>query len=412
MSAKLYLSHHRVDAEYCWRLLDHLRPAHRQGLVYVWTSSEAAPGERSPRFVSANLENTDIVVLLLSPEFIEGHEFWSTTTCAAMERERAGRLRLVPVLLRACSWEEHLSGHQALHLDGVPLISGSPAERDARIATCARDLLRLAEAFVRPQAIEVGHVTSIGVINAQLAAIRVGAAGPGWRHGDIGALMRLKQALRYGELDESDPYKSTRPMPLPDLVQLVDSSEKELSGAPNREDWREARIAELEALLVERDLQRAELLGKTSPAAGAALPSLPSWLPYSLESAASGVISIADSIDPADSSNVGARLLLRSAGGEQRVRLRSGVPMTIGRGPENRLQLRDDLASRAHCVVEDPGGYFLLRDLDSMNGTFVNGRQINQPTTLCDGDAILVGSTVLRYEAGGSSSRRGPPAGG
>ncbi|HEY5946398.1 MAG TPA: FHA domain-containing protein, partial [Kofleriaceae bacterium] len=45
----------------------------------------------------------------------------------------------------------------------------------------------------------------------------------------------------------------------------------------------------------------------------------------------------------------------------------------IGRHPNNAIQLLDSIASKEHIVIERQGGVMVLRDLGSMNGTYING---------------------------------------
>ena len=53
--------------------------------------------------------------------------------------------------------------------------------------------------------------------------------------------------------------------------------------------------------------------------------------------------------------------------------------------------------SRAHAIVEIDAGAPLVRDLESTNGTFVNGRRISVEA-LRDGDELLFGNTRMRFE--------------
>jgi transcriptional regulator with GAF, ATPase, and Fis domain len=71
-------------------------------------------------------------------------------------------------------------------------------------------------------------------------------------------------------------------------------------------------------------------------------------------------------------------------------------PWSIGRGRTNRLVLEDPSVSRQHCVIECREGVFHLRDLDSHNGTFVNGLPVHDHV-LAEGDAIKAGHSVFRF---------------
>ena len=72
----------------------------------------------------------------------------------------------------------------------------------------------------------------------------------------------------------------------------------------------------------------------------------------------------------------------------------------IGRGQEAHVRLLDDGVSRHHARLKfDTGGNLYLCDLESRNGTFVNGRRIGEPTRLQAGDKVQIGrTTVLRFE--------------
>jgi Protein of unknown function (DUF3662)/FHA domain len=73
-------------------------------------------------------------------------------------------------------------------------------------------------------------------------------------------------------------------------------------------------------------------------------------------------------------------------------------PVTIGRLPECDVVLSDPNVSRRHAEVRLRDGHFVLVDLDSTNGTKVNGAGVNEHD-LADGDQIAVGNAVLRFES-------------
>lgn len=73
--------------------------------------------------------------------------------------------------------------------------------------------------------------------------------------------------------------------------------------------------------------------------------------------------------------------------------------VTLGRAPENDLVLdSDDFASVQHARIEPRRDGVWVEDLDSTNGTFVNGVKLTRPRKLASGDVIRVGETDLRYE--------------
>jgi len=74
------------------------------------------------------------------------------------------------------------------------------------------------------------------------------------------------------------------------------------------------------------------------------------------------------------------------------------VPFDIGRTKEAGLVLDDPEVSRRHARFELRDGIVFLRDLESSNGTFLNGRKVTEPIEIRVGDEIDVGRTRVRVE--------------
>jgi len=73
-------------------------------------------------------------------------------------------------------------------------------------------------------------------------------------------------------------------------------------------------------------------------------------------------------------------------------------PLVIGRNADCGVVVADARASRKHAEIRAQGNGFVVHDLDSMNGTLVNGTAIREHP-LADGDEVRLGNTVLRFEA-------------
>src|SRR4051812_12527454 len=85
-------------------------------------------------------------------------------------------------------------------------------------------------------------------------------------------------------------------------------------------------------------------------------------------------------------------------------------PMTIGRHPENLVVISDPASSRRHCVIERNGNGWRLRDLNSSNGTRLNGIVI-ETSRILPGDIVTIGGTriVLVAPAGNASKNATRP---
>jgi adenylate cyclase len=104
-----------------------------------------------------------------------------------------------------------------------------------------------------------------------------------------------------------------------------------------------------------------------------------------------------------------AKLILATAEGQQAIELRS--TNSLGRHPNNSIQLLDKIVSKEHCIVEHREGRFVLRDLGSLNGTYVNGERVRGEMVLKHGDEIALGSTRARYDDGSGAAPPLPAVG-
>lgn len=72
-------------------------------------------------------------------------------------------------------------------------------------------------------------------------------------------------------------------------------------------------------------------------------------------------------------------------------------PVVIGRGPESDFVLEDGEASQRHArVTPSPDGTATVEDLETANGTFVNGNELIGPTHLDADDELLIGVSVIK----------------
>jgi chromosome segregation ATPase len=133
------------------------------------------------------------------------------------------------------------------------------------------------------------------------------------------------------------------------------------------------------------------------------------------EAANSAVLlgSIQQSIKRLDTSNSGThevvpegavRLLIRTDGDSEVVHVLSRKT-SIGRTPDNDLQIDARFISRHHAVILAGPTHTIIEDLNSTNGVLVNKRRITRHT-LCDGDSVSIGKTVFRFAVRGTGNAR------
>jgi len=98
--------------------------------------------------------------------------------------------------------------------------------------------------------------------------------------------------------------------------------------------------------------------------------------------------------------------LMKAAGTPVTLRLKEtahAAPITIGRDKAADIPVDDSKCSRIHCAIRYWDDIFILRDMHSSNGTFVNGNKI-EVVQLHPGDVIKIGDTEIRVLSGGTSA--------
>jgi FHA domain len=83
-------------------------------------------------------------------------------------------------------------------------------------------------------------------------------------------------------------------------------------------------------------------------------------------------------------------------GAEKSFRLQTHRPFTIGRDPGNDIVLRDPKVSRHHSEIVFERGFFVLHDLASANGSFINGRRV-RVAPLTHGAQVRMGNTIGKF---------------
>jgi predicted component of type VI protein secretion system len=111
---------------------------------------------------------------------------------------------------------------------------------------------------------------------------------------------------------------------------------------------------------------------------------------------------------------VDARIWLTGAGGEPRSVALSAARTVVGRDPGADLRIDDEAVSWHHLEIENRGGVLMATDLDSRNGTALNGEPLNRPRRLRDGDTLVLGAHRLEVSdpvpgrAGGTVAASAP----
>lgn len=74
------------------------------------------------------------------------------------------------------------------------------------------------------------------------------------------------------------------------------------------------------------------------------------------------------------------------------------LPTIVGRGKGAGVVLQHPLVSRQHCEIYEHEGQLAVRDLGSLNGTYINNTRLTEPTTLPSGELLTIGTVTFRAE--------------
>ena len=103
----------------------------RQGLLEVWHDRRIAPGEDWKVEIDSNLERADLILLLVSKDFVTSDYCWGIEMARALQRHADGSAQVVPIIIRDYAWQSApFSKLQPLPKEGKAVTSS--AARPAR----------------------------------------------------------------------------------------------------------------------------------------------------------------------------------------------------------------------------------------------------------------------------------------
>ncbi|MGO9122014.1 MAG: COR domain-containing protein [Desulfomonilaceae bacterium] len=116
---RLFYSYSHADDRFRSDLNNHLMILKRQGLIESWDDRMIEAGEDWKHSIDANLEGADIILLLISSDFMASKYCYEIEMKRALERHENKETRVIPILIRDCNWRiAPFSKLQALPKDG------------------------------------------------------------------------------------------------------------------------------------------------------------------------------------------------------------------------------------------------------------------------------------------------------
>lgn len=143
---KIFFSYSHNDEDFRSDLKKHLMPLEREGKIKPWYDREIIAGEELENKISENLESANIILLLISSDFIASEYCFCKEMTRAMERHEAGKAIVIPIILHPCDWQKMPFGKlMALPNDGKA-ISTFPNKHDA-LLEIAKGIRKVTEKF-------------------------------------------------------------------------------------------------------------------------------------------------------------------------------------------------------------------------------------------------------------------------
>ncbi len=122
---QFFISYARTDEPYKVELVKHLKPLERNGQIRIWHDGILIPGQNWDDNIRSNLVNAQVVLFLISADFINSDYIDRVELKEAIANHKAGKQLLIPVLIRACDFSSfsQLSRFHALPKNAQPVKS-------------------------------------------------------------------------------------------------------------------------------------------------------------------------------------------------------------------------------------------------------------------------------------------------
>jgi hypothetical protein len=152
----LFISYAHGDELLRQQLEIHLSPLRREGLIADWHDHQILAGDEWARDIDQHLEDASIILLLISPDFLSSDYCYEREMQRALERDKQGQARVIPLILRPCDWQASPIAHlQCLPRNAKPITTWN--NQDEAFATIAKALRKI----VSPQRSSGSPLTSL-----------------------------------------------------------------------------------------------------------------------------------------------------------------------------------------------------------------------------------------------------------
>ena len=145
---ELFLCYAHEDEELRQNLEKQLRALSRQGLIDVWHDGQIFAGAEWEGEINKHLNTAQIILLLISPDFMDSDYCYGIEMRRAMDRHWRGEAHVIPIILRPTLWQEAPFGKlQALPTGAIPIVSRKWHNQDEAFLNIAEGIKRVVNEF-------------------------------------------------------------------------------------------------------------------------------------------------------------------------------------------------------------------------------------------------------------------------
>jgi hypothetical protein len=120
--ARIFISYSHEDEPYLRRLVAHLSPLKRQGLIETWFDRDIQAGQEWAARIEGALREADLVLLLVTANFVASDYCYDKELATALERHARGEARVIPIIATPVDFSgTPFAGLQALPRDAKPV---------------------------------------------------------------------------------------------------------------------------------------------------------------------------------------------------------------------------------------------------------------------------------------------------
>jgi len=140
----VFISYSHVDEPLKDEIIKHLSPLKRMNLIKEWHDRKINAGDNLDREIASALKKADIILLLISIDFINSKYCYDIEMEEALRKDREGESKVIPIIVRNCMWRETKFRHlMATPTDGKAVSSW--ADRDDALTVVAESIKKCAE---------------------------------------------------------------------------------------------------------------------------------------------------------------------------------------------------------------------------------------------------------------------------